>query len=255
MFTAEFRDQVRNRVLELVRVDPRVTGGALTGSTALGLGDKWSDVDFAFGIADGNRLEDVLDDWTPMLDQEFGVINHFDLHASQRRLSRVFLLPGGLEVDVSVMAAEDLGARGPKFRALFGTTHQLEAALQPDPSYLIGMGWLHVFHARACIERNKLWQAEYFIRGIRDHVLALACLRLGEDALYYIVGADRLPAPVTDPLTDALVRSLDVLELRRALAAATRCLIRELEESDGHQSARLSPLLLEYGVPEEGMPS
>jgi hypothetical protein len=189
-----------------------------------------------------------------VLEQEFGVINHFDLHASQRRLSRVFLLPGGLEVDVSVMAAEDLGAGGPKFRALFGTTHELEAPPQPDASYLLGMGWLHVFHARACIERNKLWQADYFIRGIRDHVLALACLRLGEDALYG-AGVDRLPAPVTDPLTDALVRSLDVLELRRALAAATRGLIRELQERDGHQSARLVPLLLEYGVPQEGMPS
>jgi len=116
------------------------------------------------------------------------------------------------------------------------------------------MGWLHVFHARACIERNKRWQAEYFIRGIRDHVLALACLRLGEDTRYG-VGADRLPARVTDPLTAALVRSLDVLELRRALAAATLCLIRELEESDGQLGARLLPLLLEYGVPEEGLPS
>jgi hypothetical protein len=252
MFTAEFRDQVRTRVLALVRVDPRVTGGALTGSTAIGLGDKWSDVDFAFGIADGNRLEDVLADWTHMLDQEFGVINQFDLHASQRQISRVFLLPGGLEVDVSVMAAEDLGARGPTFRALFGTTHSLEAPPQPDAAYLVGLGWLYVFHARACIERNKLWQAEYFIRGIRDHVSALACLRLGEDARY-AGGGDRLPAPVTDPLAAALVRSLDALELRRVLAAATLCLIRELEERDGQLSARLLPLLLDYGVPDEGL--
>src|SRR5215469_9590551 len=110
MFTAEVRDQMRNRILELVRVDPRITGGALTGSTAIGLGDQWSDIDFAFGIADGNRLEDILDDWTHMLDQEFGVVHQFDLHASQRRISRMFLLPGGLEVDVVVMAAEDLGA-------------------------------------------------------------------------------------------------------------------------------------------------
>jgi hypothetical protein len=255
MFTAEFRDQVRNRLLELARGDPRVTGGALTGSTAISLGDQWSDVDVAFGIADGNRLEDVLDDWTHQLDQEFGVIHQFDLSASHRRLSRVFLLSGGLEVDVVVMAAEDLGARGPKFRALFGTTHEVEAPPQPAASYLLGMGWLYVLHARACLERTKLWQAEYFIRGIRDHVLALACLRLGEDARYGVVGADRLPAPVTAPLTDALIRSLDVLELRRALAAATRCLIRELPERDGPLSARLLPLLLEYGMPEEGMPS
>jgi hypothetical protein len=254
VFTAEFRDQVRNRVVELVRADPRVTGGALTGSTALGLTDKWSDIDLAFGIADGNRLEDVLADWTHTLDQEFGLIHQFDMHASPRKISRVLLLPGGLEVDVVVLAADDLGAQDPKFLPLFGATAALEAPPQPDAVYLIGMGWLHVFHARAFIERNRLWQAEYFIRGIRDHVLALACLRLGADARYRI-GADRLPAPVTDPLTDALVRSLDGPELRRALAAATQCLIRELEERDGQLSARLSPLLLEYGVPGAGLPS
>jgi hypothetical protein len=243
------------RVLELLRGDPRVTGGALTGSTALGLGDPWSDVDVAFGIAEGHRLEEVLADWTPLLVQALGVLHYFDLNASPRRISRMFLLPGGLELDVVVMAAEDLGARGPKFRALFGTTHEVEAQPQPAVSYLIGMSWLHVVHARACIERHKLWQAEYFIRGIRDQVLALACLRLGEDARYYGVGADRLPAAVTAPLTEALVRSLDGLELRRALAVATRCLIRELEERDEHLSARLVPLLLEYGAPEEGRPS
>lgn len=254
MFTAAFRDHVRNCVLDLARADPRVTGGALTGSAAIDLGDQWSDVDLAFGIAAGNGLADVLADWTRMLDQEFGVINYFDLHASQRRTSRMLLLPGGLELDVSVMAAEDLGARGPKFRALFGTTYEVEAQPQPDISCLIGMGWLHVFHARACIERNKRWQAEYFIRGIRDYAIALASLRLGEDATY-AGGGDRLPAPVTGPLTDALVRSLDVLELRRALAAATLCLIRELEQRDGQLCAPLVPLLVEYGVPGEGMSS
>ena len=77
MFTAEFRDQVGNRVLELVRDDPRITGGALTGSTSIGLGDKWPDVDLAFGIADGNRLEDVLADWTQLLDRELGTIHYF----------------------------------------------------------------------------------------------------------------------------------------------------------------------------------
>jgi hypothetical protein len=60
---------------------------------------------------------------------------------------------------------------------------------------------------------------------------------------------------VTDPLPNALVRSLDVLELRRALAVATQCLIRELQERDGQLSAQLLPLLLDFGVPDEAMPS
>ena len=85
MFTIQFRDHVRHLLLELARADARVTGGAITGSTALGASDAWSDIDVAFGIAEGNRLEAVMDDWTQTLDQELGVLNHFDLHASKKR--------------------------------------------------------------------------------------------------------------------------------------------------------------------------
>lgn len=244
MFTAEHRDHVRNRVLELARTDPRVTAGALTGSMAVGGGDEWSDIDVAFGIADGITLDTVLHDWTEVLDREFSVLDHFDLRSGSS-VYRVFLLPSGLEVDVAVTPGQEFGARGPHFRALFGTTHQLEATQQPSAEYLIGLGWHHVLHARSCIERNKPWQAEYWISGIRDHALALACIRLGENAVYGR-GVDRLPAAVTDPLADALVRSLYEPELRRALAVATTCLIGELEEWNPTLCARLKPLLQEY---------
>jgi hypothetical protein len=39
MYTAEHRDHVRHRILELARADPRVTAGALTGSMAFGSGE------------------------------------------------------------------------------------------------------------------------------------------------------------------------------------------------------------------------
>src|SRR5450759_4012657 len=139
MFTTEHRDQVRHRVLELARADPRVTAGALTGSTAFGAGDAWSDIDVAFGIAGGIMLEAVLHDWTQVLDREFSVLEHFDLRSGSS-IYRVFLLSSGLEVDVAVTPGEEFGARGPHFRALFGVTHQLEATPQPGASYLIGLG-------------------------------------------------------------------------------------------------------------------
>ena len=248
MFTAEHRDHVRHRILELARTDPRVTAGALTGSTAFGAGDDWSDIDVAFGIADGITPEAVLHDWTQVLDREFSVLDHFDLRSGSS-IYRVFLLPGGLEVDVAVTPGEEFGARGPHFRALFGPTHQLEPTPQPSASSLIGLSWHHVLHARSCIERHKPWQAEYWISGIRDHALALACLRLGENAVYGR-GVDRLPTAVTDPLADALVRSLDEQELRRALAVATMSLIGELEEWDPALCSRLKPLLQEFGAPQ-----
>lgn len=248
MFTAEQRDDVRNRVLELARADTRVIAGALTGSTAFGAGDAWSDIDVAFGIADDIPLEAVLDDWTQVFDREFSVLHHFDLRSGSS-IYRVFLLPSGLEVDVAVTAGKEFGARGPHFRALFGTSHQLQATQPPSARYLIGLCWHHVLHARSCIERNKPWQAEYWISEIRDFILTLACIRLGENALYGR-GIDRLPSAVTDPLADALVRSLDESELRRALAVATRCLIGELEEWDSTLWARLKPLLQEFGAPQ-----
>jgi len=245
MFTTEYRNHVRNRVLELARTDPRVTAGALTGSTAFGAGDNWSDIDVAFGIADGITLDAVLHDWTEVFDREFSVLDHFDLRSGSS-VYRVFLLPSGLEVDVAVTPGEEFGARGPHFHALFGTTHQVEAMPQSSAEYLIGLGWHHVLHARSCIERHKPWQAEYWISGIRDHTFALACIRLGENAVYGR-GVDRLPAAVTDPLADALVRSLAEPELRRVLAVATLCLIGELEEWDPRLCTRLKPLLQEFG--------
>src|SRR6266567_5576100 len=146
MFTAKQRDHVRQRVLALARSDLRVTAGALTGSLALGGGDRWSDIDVAFGIAAGITPEAVLDDWTAVFAREWGVLDQFDLRYGSS-VYRVFLLPSGLEVDVATTPAEDFGARGPNFRALFGPTHQVPATPQPSASSLIGLGWLYVLHA------------------------------------------------------------------------------------------------------------
>jgi hypothetical protein len=245
MFTASRRDSVRQRVLEMAKSDPRVTGGALTGSTAFSAGDDWSDIDIAFGIAEGIPLETVLQDWTRALDLEFCVLAYFDL-PSGPSIYRVFLLSDGLEVDVAVSPEMQFGARGPNFHALFGTSHQLEATTQPDASYLIGLSWHHVLHARSSIERHKPWRAAYWISEIRNHTLALACIRLGENA-YHGRGFDLLPAAITDPLAGALVRSLHEQELRRALAVATTCLLSELEVWDPALCMRLKPVLQEFG--------
>ncbi len=246
MFTPKQRDDVRERVLEMARSDPRVTSGAITGSMARDAMDQWSDIDLAFGLAEGIDPDAVLHDWSEALGREFGVLDHFDLRAGAA-VYRVFLLPSGLEIDIAALPASEFGARGAAFRSLFGDAGRAESVPQPDARHLIGLAWHHVLHARSCIERGKPWQAEYWISGVRDHALTLACLRLGESA-YYARGVDRLPADVTAPLAEALVCSLDAAELRRALAAATACLIGELEQWDAALCARLSPLLREFGA-------
>jgi hypothetical protein len=245
MFTTEERDNVRERVLEVARSDPRVTGGALTGSAAEGAEDARSDIDVAFGIAEEVSLEAVLDDWTEVFGREFGVLHHWDLR-SGASIYRVFLLPSGLEIDVGLSPQQEFGARGPRFSLLFGTARQVKPPPQPDPYHLVGLGWHHVFHARSSIERGKPLRAEYWIREVRDKALTLACLRLGEEP-YHARGIDRLPATVTEPLAGALVRSLDERELRRALGAATGCFMGEVDLLDTMLCERLKPLLQEFG--------
>jgi hypothetical protein len=241
MFSVEERDRVRKRLLELAEEDASVVGAAFTGSYAAGAGDEWSDIDVAFAIS--GELPPALEHWTELLYRDFAAIHHWDLpYASS--VYRVFLLPGCLEVDIAFTPAADFGPRGPHWRTVFGRAVRLPPGAPPHRDHLAGLAWHHVLHARACIERGKRWQAEYWVSGVRDQVLALACLRLGHDT-GYAKGAHLLPPELTTPLEATLVRSLDEPELRRALAAAADGLVAELERTEPELAARLQPALAE----------
>ena len=67
MFTIEQRDALRDRVLRLAGGDERVVAGAAVGSLAAGGGDRYSDLDLTFAVADRARVAEVLDDWTRTL--------------------------------------------------------------------------------------------------------------------------------------------------------------------------------------------
>jgi hypothetical protein len=44
---------------------------------------------------------------------------------------------------------------------------------------MFGYAVHHLVRARFCIERERLWQAQYWLSGARDLMLSRACLRLG----------------------------------------------------------------------------
>lgn len=242
MFTPEDRDRVRETLLQRAHDDPRITGAALTGSSALGNEDRWSDVDVFLGVAEGTDIDDVVADWTDALTHEAGVVHHWDVR-SGAALYRVFLLESGLHVDVAFTPHWDFGARGPSFRTVFGDPVDVAAPLLPTFTNVAGLGWLSVLHADAAIEREKPWAAAFWIASVRDQTIATACLRLGEHPMY-ARGADGLPPDVTARLEATLVRALDPSELRRALRVARRCLLDEIAATDATLASRLESALV-----------
>lgn len=228
VFSVGQRIRIQERVLELAAADPRVVAGAVVGSLALGEGDRWSDLDLTFAVADGVAVAHVLEDWTRTFVAEFDAAHLFDL-PSGASIYRVFLLPGCLQFDLSFTPAAQFGATGPKFRLLFGSAVEETHFGPPSAHELFGYAVHHALRARFCIERSRFWQAEYWISGTRDYALSLACCRRGLPALHGR-GYDALPPDVRSAFMGALVTSLERAELLRALGAVIAGLLAEAED-------------------------
>src|SRR5947209_17737602 len=171
--------------------DERVTAGAAVGSLGLGGGDRWSDLDLTFAVADAFAVADVLDSWTQTLAAELGATSLVDLDRGPTRY-RVFLLAGALQLDLSMTPATQFRAGGPRFRLVFGEMAAADAATPTKaatpalfiptpgaPRELFGWGVVYALHARACVERGRVWQAEHYVGAVRDHALSMACIREG----------------------------------------------------------------------------
>ena len=232
MFTVEQRDGVRDHVLTLAGKDKRVVAGAAVGSLALGDGDRFSDLDLTFAVADDVAVAEVLEDWTRTLGAELDAVQLVDVERAPT-IYRVFLLPNGLQFDLSLTPAARFAPAGPRFRLLFGRTAVGEerAPSPPAAADLFGWGVIYGLHARACIERGRVWQAAHYIGAVRDHVLSLACLRRDLPAVQ-ARGYDDLPANVLAGFEETHVANLEPQRLRSALSAAMRLLLHEGKQSE-----------------------
>jgi predicted nucleotidyltransferase len=242
MFTAEDRDQVRERILRMAEEDPRVVAAAAVGSFAVDQADRWSDLDLMFAVADEKPLQDVLEEWSRTLTEELGAVHLFDL-VSGPIVYRVFLLPDRLELDLSFTTASTFAPGGPRFRLLFGKSLKPVARPVQGIDEVFGYAVHHVLHARVAVERGRSWLAEYWISAARDRGLELACRRRGLDGSYGR-GYDDLPIEVRNAFEAAIVRSLDAGELRRALAAVVPAVLAETVEV-GAMAGKVAPQLRE----------
>jgi hypothetical protein len=231
MFTVEQRDALREHVLRLARDDERVVSGAVVGSLAVdGGGDRFSDLDLTFAVADHVPVAEVLDDWTGTLAEQEQALQLTDL-ARGPTVYRVFLLPNALQFDLSLTPAADFFPRGPRFRLLFGdTAGRMELPAPPSPDDVFGWGVIYALHARSCIQRGRTWQAEHYVGAVRDHALALACLREGLPAVQ-ARGYDELSSETLARFEGSHVGAPERDALWAALAVAVRALLHEGAEA------------------------
>jgi hypothetical protein len=197
------------------------------GSLAVHGGDRFSDLDLTFGIADHIAVTEVLDDWTGTLIGEREAVHLADLERGPT-IYRVFLLPDALQFDLSMTPAAQFRPAGPRFRLLFGETAAGDYEV-PTPSGahdLFGWGVIYALHGRACIERGRVWQAEHCVGAVRDRALSLACLREGLPAVQ-ARGYDDLSVETLARFEHAHVSALEPGPLRGALAASVLALMRE----------------------------
>jgi hypothetical protein len=228
MFSIKDRNRIRDHVLNLATSDARVVAGAAVGSLALDKGDRWSDLDLTFAVADDVSMFEVLEDWTRNIVTTFDAAHLFDLPRGPS-IYRVFLLPGCLQFDLSFTPASKFGAAGPKFKLMFGRAVEKPYAQPPAAQELFGYAVHHVLRARFCIERGRYWQAEYWISSARDLALSLACLRRGLPASEGR-GFDDLPPEVRDLFSPTFIASLERDELLRALSLVIHGLLSEADQ-------------------------
>ena len=241
VFTPDERTSLRRHLIDAAREDPRVTSAALVGSAARQEEDEWSDIDLALQLSPGVEVSEVVDDWTLDLASRGRVVDHLDLRADGA-LYRVFLLASTLQVDLSFWPHDAFRASGPDFELLFGTPVEPAASTTGNADHHVRLGWLHALHARSAIARRREWQAVWMLEGMRNEIVASACLRHGVPA-HQGRGVDRLPSGLRSRLKPTLVTATDTFALSTVFLALSRLLLEEAAELGWENQEELADVL------------
>lgn len=240
-FTAAERAAVLDDLVAAARADPTITAAAQVGSAARGEEDEWSDIDLALRLTVGVSPIAAVPGWTQRLYERHDAVDHLDVW-SGTALYRVFLLRSTLQVDLSLWPDLDFRAVGGSFRLVFGSAAVPSSAEPPEAAALAQVGWLYALHLRSALARGRTWQAVHLLDGLRDHVVALACLRFGLPT-HEGRGVDRLPAEVLDRMATTRPAGLDPARLGHSFTACVAMLVDELSRHDPAHADRVRATL------------
>ncbi len=224
MFSSEYRESVRRKIIEYSKSDARITSAAAVGSYARKCQDRWSDIDLTFGFDPVHSIDTMLKSWTEYVSNEYSGVPILDIKRG-KTIYRVFVFPGCLQVDLSFTPQSDFGPAGPHFDLLFGTFNENTAIVSNTIDDSFGYMMHHLIRVRICIERKRLWQAEYWLNEARNYALKIACRARGLNTDHGR-GFDDLPASLLEPLKASIIRELSSDELMKGL----QCIVSILDD-------------------------
>ena len=132
-------------------------------------------------------------------------------------------------MDLSFTPGNKFLGKGLKFDLLFGNALEREPAKPASAEQTFGLAVVYLLHAHACIARGRMWEAGYCISAARDQALSLACLHRGLKTSYGR-GFDDLPRETLEPMTGALVGSLEETRLIEALGRCVDVLLQNSQD-------------------------
>jgi predicted nucleotidyltransferase len=229
LFTPAEREETAERLVELLRADDEIAEVALLGSLVTGTADVLSDLDIASRVAPGTSVDDVANRWTERMYELFPVVHHFTVAFGPDRV-RGFLLANLLEIDLG-----------------FAPELRTDVVPTPEPrvEHHAGVGWHDVVHGATALARGRDWRANHYVERIRERTLTMAAERRGLPTSEF-KGMDELPPGDVGELGATFVRSVEAVELRRALEAATHAFVAELRRNDPALADRLDGPLHEF---------
>ncbi len=133
---------------------------------------------------------------------------------------RTFLLPNTLQVDLAFVPSDHFQALGPSFKVVFGAANEPARFEPPTSAQMNAACRSAIDRANACILREALWQADYFLGVARDNALVSACLN-HDLPHHHARGFDLLPPEAKANYENAFATTLDNHELSRALQVIT----------------------------------
>lgn len=244
MFTIPQREVTRDALVAAAHADTDVIGAAFVGSSATGAQDAWSDIDLMLQLAPGIDEPTAVARWTQRLYADHGAVHHLDVWTGDGVRYRVFLTAASLQIDLSFWPSDRFGARGERFRLIFGEPNQPTLPSPPDLASVIGTGWLYALHVRAAIARDTPWYALTLLDALRGQVITLVSVRHG---LNPQLGRemDRLPQEMLTALAETRAISGDLAEIHRAFTALMAVFAAEIAAHDADLAARVQqPLRL-----------